>query len=252
MFSALSILGKIAEFLANELQSITIARATDKRGQACAALTRLYYLLVELESLTDEMQSVAEHAVASNVPELLAYRYQDVQRRIARFTNDFVETFTQLEEVLKIFAPEVAAALVPVSHSKCNLLWELSQFVVIETDGEGSPLRKVTYLKPDERLLNLDIGAFAERLKSGQAQERAERFEWPDRLLFYGDVEGSFSSEELTFVENSEVCKFANMLKEHSQVLSTGIHALKDYIKSTFRLDEVLYERVKINPGWFF
>ena len=52
MLSAISLLGQIAMLLAKRLKSVDFNGALDGRGAACGSLTRLYYLLVELKSLT--------------------------------------------------------------------------------------------------------------------------------------------------------------------------------------------------------
>jgi len=41
------------------------------------------------------------------------------------------------------------------------------------------------------------------------------------------------------------------MLDQHRQVLDQGILALKDYIKNTCTVDQVLYEHVEIAPEAF-
>jgi hypothetical protein len=240
----------MAEFIAEGLREASLTRAGDKRGQACAAISRLYYLLVELRELTRHMADAAQLAVDSGNPEIIAYHFHGIHRRIARLTNDFVETFTMLQDSLEIFAPDVAQALCAVSYSKSNLLWNITQYVVLD-GSEASGVRKVQFLKPDERILNLDIGAFVQRLKNGEAERRAERFEWPDRLLYYGSTENAFSNEEITFANVEDAERFAALLREHGAVLSTGITALKQYIRETFTIDEVLYERVDIEPEIF-
>src|SRR5207253_6371736 len=118
-------------------------------------------------------------------------------------------------------------------------------YVILDGD-EAQGVRRVQFLKPDERILNLDIGAFVQRLKNGEARRRAERFEWPDRLLYYGSTENAFSSEEVTFANVDDARRFAALLQEHGAVLSTGIASLKRYIRETFTIDEVLYEHLDI------
>jgi hypothetical protein len=251
MISALVILGKIAEFIGKGLQELSLKWATDKRGRACSSIVRLYYLLVELQSLAEHLHSRAELAIEKNNPSLLAFTFRDANRRISGFTNDLIETFTQLQEALEIFAPELTGALAAVVFSKSNLLWHISQYVIVDTDGVREA-RKFKYLKSDERLLNIDIGAFVKRLKSGELQtRRVERFEWPDRLLYFGSVSEGFSPAELTFVDINETKEFSEMLKEHINVLAVGTTTLKDYIRNTFTINEVLYERVEIEPGVF-
>jgi hypothetical protein len=72
MISAISLLGKAAEFLAHQLGAKELARSQDKRGQACQMITRLYYLLVDLKSLTDCLHEAAKSAIESNDPTMLA------------------------------------------------------------------------------------------------------------------------------------------------------------------------------------
>src|SRR5438477_9498678 len=154
MISVLALLGKFAEFIAKGLQEASLTRASDKRGQACAVISRLYYLLVELRELTRHMGDVAQAAVDSGKSEVIAYHFHGIHRRTARLTNDFVETFTMLQDSLEIFAPDVAQALRVVSYSKSNLLWNITQYVVLDGD-EAQGVRRVRFMKPDERILNL-------------------------------------------------------------------------------------------------
>ena len=54
MISAGGLLGKIVEFLASELSKRKLARDSDNSaGQACQAFTRLYFLLVDVQAITD-------------------------------------------------------------------------------------------------------------------------------------------------------------------------------------------------------
>src|SRR5438046_346911 len=144
MISVLALLGKIAEFIAKGLQEASLTRASDKRGQACAAISRLYYLLVELRELTRHMADVAQFAVDSGNPEIVAYHFHGMYRRIARLTNDFVETFTILQDALEIFAPDVAQALGAVSYSKSNLLWNITQYEFVDGNEAGG-VRRVRF-----------------------------------------------------------------------------------------------------------
>jgi hypothetical protein len=251
MLSALSLLGKVVEFIARGLQSAQLTRAADKRGQSCRAMTRLYYLLVELSSLAGYMLRNAQQAVAQNDAAFLGYTFRDTKRRIQTTTNDFVETFCMLREALDIFAPDLVDALSAVMNWKFNLLWEISQYTIFEDDGPAVAVRRFKYLRPDERLLNLEIGAYAKSLTEGNATTRAEAFEWPETLLYSGRIQEAFDPAELSFVDVDEVRQFASMLERHKRVLDDGITALRNFLRETFTVDEVLYESVEIAPAWF-
>ncbi|MGP8199262.1 MAG: hypothetical protein ACLQU4_07155 [Limisphaerales bacterium] len=45
MISAISLLGKVADFVAHQLGAKRLARDADKRGQACQLITRIYYTI---------------------------------------------------------------------------------------------------------------------------------------------------------------------------------------------------------------
>jgi hypothetical protein len=251
MLSLLSLIGKFVEFVAKGLQSANLSRASDKRGQACQTITRLYYLLIELKSLASYMGRQADHAIRQDDASLLAYSFRDAKRRIQASTNDFVETFYSIAEALDIFAPDLAEALSAIMNGKLNLLWMISQYEVFEPDDSRVIVRKYSYLNPDDRLLDLDIEAVAKRLVSGEAGQRAERFEWPDTLFHSMTEIDGFSPAELNFVSIDEVRSFARMLDQHGKVLNDGIVSLKEFIRNTFTIDEVLYEDFKISPEWY-
>ena len=68
MISIIGLLGKLSEFLANELSKRKLARDADKKGQACEAFTRLYFLLADLQSITDFLEEGAKLATEQSHP----------------------------------------------------------------------------------------------------------------------------------------------------------------------------------------
>lgn len=251
MLSAAGLLGKIAAFLAQDFAKRKLARDSDKRGQACEAFTRLYYLLVDLEAITDYVREGAHTAVKESHPDHIAYYIRDSLRRIKQTSNDYIETFTELAEPLEIFAPDVADALTSVTAWKFNILWEVSKAYLVESEHNGATVVKLRYLKPDDRLLEIDIAAYVERVATGAAKLRAEQFEWPETLLYRGDIKSAFKEVELDFLSIEDVQHFAELLDRHAEILRTGKTALKEYIRKTFTLEEVLFERKSISPSWF-
>jgi hypothetical protein len=250
LLGAMSLLGRIAELIAKYLQSKHLARDADKRGQACNSIVRLYYLLVDLKSLAEYVAESAKMAVRDGKPSLLAYTFRDTKRRIQSTSNDFVEAFHSIYQALEIFAPELGNALSAVTGWKLNLLWEISNYVVFEQEAEHLAIRKLKYLQPDERLLSLDIDSYVKRLVASEAAERAPRFEWPETLFYSGSLDG-FSPAQLEFVDFTELQNFATMLEQHIAVLNQGILALRKYIRTTFTIEEVLYEKIDIAPELF-
>jgi hypothetical protein len=122
---------------------------------------------------------------------------------------------------------------------------------VFEQDAEHLEVRKFKYLKPNERLLNFDVGAYMNQLKNAGVKQRAARFEWPDTLLYNGSLDNTFSPAEVGFVDIEQLKDLSSMLEQHRQVLDRGTLTLKDYIKNTFTVDQVLYEHVEIAPEAF-
>jgi hypothetical protein len=251
MIGASGLLGKIAEFLAQDLSKRKFARDSDKRGQACEAMTRLYYLLVDLQAITDYVRKGARSAISLNEPDHIVFFLRDSLRRIKLTSNDYIETLTLLAEPLEIYAPEVAEALGAVTAWKFNILWEVSKAYLVETDDTGTVVVKMKFLKPEDRLLEIDLASYVKRVASGEAKQRAENFEWPEILLYAGNIESTFTEVELNFLSVDDVRHFVELLDRHAQALSVGAVALRDYIKKTFTIDEVLFERKKIEPSWF-
>jgi len=251
MLSAISLLGQIAMLLAKRLKSVDLSGASDGRGPACASFTRLYYLLVELKSLTAYVSERAKFAIEHNNPVLFAFVLRNTKRRIQDGANDFAETFHSLEQTVDKFAPEMTGALSAVANWKVNLLQKICESTAFEQDAEHLEVRSLKYLKPNERLLKLDVEAYANQLKNAGVRPRAERFEWPDTLLYNGSLDDTFSTAELGFVDVEQLKELSSMLDEHRRILDRGILALKDYIKNTCTLDQVLYEQVEIAPEAF-
>jgi len=251
MLSAISLLGQIAMLLAKRLKSVDFDGALDGRGAACVSLTRLYYLLVELKSLTAYISERAKFAIEHNNPVLFAFVLRNTKRRIQDGANDFAETFHSLEQTVDKFAPEMTGALSAVANWKVNLLQKICESTAFEQDAEHLEVRSFKYLKPNERLLKLDVEAYANQLKNAGVRPRAERLEWPDTLLYSGSLDNTFSTAELGFVDIEQLKELSSMLDQHRQVLDRGILALKDYIKNTCTVDQVLYEQVEIAPEAF-
>jgi hypothetical protein len=251
MITGIGFLGKVVEFLAGDLAKRKFSRDSDKKGQACEAFTRLYYLLVDLEAVTNYLREGAHAVVRDNHPEHIAYYVRDSLRRIKLSSNDYIETFTLLREPLEIFAPEVAKALRTVTAWKFNILWEVSNAFIVETADNGATVVRMNYLKPDERLLEIDLDAYVKRVATGEADRRAEHFEWPEILLYRGDVETAFQHAELNFVSLEDVKGFVEMLDRHASALANGKSALREFLRNNFTVEEILYETKRIEPSWF-
>lgn len=252
MISAISLLGKVAEFLAHQLGAKELARGSDKRGQACQMITRLYYLLVDLRSVTDYMIEGADLSIEHSSPSILASRFRDISGRVEKASNEFFETLGFLDEPLALFAPETADALAAITAWKGNLLWEISRAFIIERSPDGfHEILKVRYLRPKDRILEIDFGAYVERVRTGQVKVKPEQLEWPDDFLYGGSVTSAFEESEVSFASIEDVKQFSSLLRKHSKVLDSGISALKSFIQSKFTFDEVLYENKKIEPAFF-
>jgi len=252
MLSAISLLGQIAMLLAQRLKLVNFNEMADGRGGAVgASLTRLYYLLVDLKSLTAYISERAKFAVEQNNPLLFAFVLRNTKRRIQGGSNDFAETFHSLEKTLETLAPDMAGTLVAVANWKVNLLRKISESTVFEQDADHLEVRRFKYLKPNDRLLNFGVDAYVNQLKNAGVKQRAARFEWPDTLLYNGSLDNTFSPAELRFADTEQLKELSNMLEQHRLILDRGTLALKDYIKNTFTVDQVLYEQVEIAPEAF-
>jgi hypothetical protein len=219
MIGATGLLGKIAEFLAQELSKRKFTRDTDKRAQACEAFTRLYFLLVDLQAITDYIREGAWDAVKRNHPDSFAFYIRDSLRRIKLASNDYMETVTLLAEPLEIYAPELAEALGTITAYKFNILWEISQAYIVESELNGTQIVKMRYLKPEDRLLEIDIAAYVERVARGEARLRADNFEWPEIFLYRGDIASTFKEVELDFLSVEDIKHFAELLDRHAKLL---------------------------------
>lgn len=251
MISAGGFLGKVAEYLVGELSKRKFAKDTDKKGHACEAFTRLYFLLTELQAITSYVQDGAKAALEQKDATVLASFVWTVQRRLKVTSNDYLETVTMLYEPLEIFAPDVGRALGVITNWKFNILWEVSDSFVLDGQPGGQAIVRMRYLKPDDRLLEIDLAAYARRVVSGEASIRANQFEWPETFLTRGDKTSAFTEVEFNFATLEDVRQLDQLLEKHAAALDAGKNALREFIKVNFTIAEVLYEKKHIEPAWF-
>lgn len=241
MITWVGLIGKVFGFLGQEMAKKALNAEPDKRALACEAFTRLYFNLTKLERLTELVLASVEDSIHAGNTVSLTCRVHNMQQDIQRLSSDFFEDAQVLREVVEIFDPEAAEALSAVFAWKGSILWEASKCVTLTRDGDDF-VGKLSYRKPTDKILDLDISQQLAWQRAHPGEVDWEALTWPQTLLVGGELSEAFAESEVTVVSKADMEEFADILKAHLLVLSEAKGSIRNLIKTNFSLDDVLFQ----------
>jgi hypothetical protein len=258
MFTGQGLIGKLVELLATKLIGRKVDLALDDRRRACRAFTELYYCVERLEEITsiflDEVDLIIE-GMADVPAEGSAYyvinEFYNQSHSIEAVSTRFMDIKSELGWAVEIYDPTLAAALDQLLAFKHSLLYFISKSVEIK-EKDGKPLQLLAYKEPSPKILKLDMDSYYEWIKQNRGKKIDSRaVEWPINLLQFLEYEEGFR-DVIFDADDAEAAKhFRDVIKAHADVLSEARTRLREFLITTFKLEEVLYVSKGLPRGMF-
>ena len=235
MLTAESLIGKVVEFIVGKsLSALGKLSSTDRR-KACRSLTKLYYSVQALEDVTVSILRTSSDFRGTETGEAFAVMNAlcNHMHEVALASNMFIDLGHELHAGLEIVDPALAACCDALYVSKFDFLHEMSESVAWDrTSTQGRIIVKMPKRTTNDEVLNIKYAEAAVALKSG------EKYYWADTWL---DAEGPHQVV-LTWEDHDSARAFVKRLSDHREALSSAKGKLRDLLKSSFSIEELLFQ----------
>lgn len=235
MLTAEGLIGKVVEFIVGKSLSKVGQLSPNDRRKACRSLTKLYYSVQALEDVTESIVRTASDFRGTETGEAYAVMnaLNSHMHEVALASNMFIDLGHELHAGLEIVDPALAACCDALYVSKFDFLREMSEAVAWDrTSTPGRIIIKMPRRTTSEEVLNTKYAEAADALKNG------ERYYWADTWL---DSEAPHQVI-LTWEDHDSAKAFLKRLSEHREVLATAKRKLRELLKSSFSIEELLFQ----------
>ncbi len=235
MITAEGIIGTVVGFIVKTAATQIAKLPFDKRRKACRSLTKLYYAVQALDEVTESIFTTVNEFRSTESGEAYAVinALNNHMHEVALASNMFVDIGYELYSGLEIIDPALAACCDALYISKFDFLSEMSH--TVELDRSASERRIVVKMPSRTTDANVLEGGYMQVL---DAYRRGDKHYWPDTWV---------QSEEpqqivLTWENNTAANAFLSRLAEHRVVLVEAKSKLRDLLKSSFKIEELLFQ----------
>jgi hypothetical protein len=243
----LAFVGKMVEFAATKLGSKKIDLSLDPKRRAGRTFLKLHHLISELEAVTIEVsRNLDQPMVEGRYRETWLY---NIDNEITRLSNDFLHLALDLEEVLRIYDPNLALSLAHLRFSKFSLLTVISDSFRAFSSSKN-PDVQIQYTYPDSAMNLIDFEQHYQWLLKNPDYALGQNFnydklEWPQNVLIGFAEEGLIHEVSIPRVSLEEqweaLEQLRKVLNEHLSILSTANDHLREFIKKSFKIEDVMY-----------
>lgn len=237
MITAEMIVGKITLFICQKATGAILKLPFDKRRRACRSLTKLYYCLQGLDDVTESIfqhvQMQMQHSKHTGpafvvMSALSAHLYE-----IELATNMFLDLGNELYSGLEILDPALAQCCDALYISKGDFLTQMSKAIAWEGPGHSG---RVIIKMPRE---TVDLPELENTYsKAAAALQYGELLYWPDTLGLTED-RGEII---LSWEDSVSAERFIKKIAQHREVLIDAKNKLRELLKSSFSIEEVLFQ----------
>jgi len=235
MVTAEMIIGSVVGFIVEKALTKIGLLTGDKRRTACRTLTKLYYAVQALDDVTENIFHTVEGFRSTSTGEAYALlnALNNHMHEVAQASNMFIDLGYELHAGLEIIDPVLAVCCEALYVSKFDFLNEMSNTVA--WDRSTTPSRIV--VKMPTRTTNEIVmdRAYANAL---EAFKQGEKHYWPDTWNQSDDP----NQIVLTWEDHDAATAFVLRLAGHRAVLVAAKTKLRELLKSSFTVDELLFQ----------
>lgn len=235
MITAETVIGKVVGFIVEKALSQIGKLSQDKRRKACRSLTKLYYSLQALDDVTESIFRTASDFRSTKTGEAFAVMnaLNNHMHEVALASNMFIDLGHELHAGLELMDPALAACCDALYVSKFDFLHEMSD--TVSWDRSTTPGRIV--VKMPKRTTNEDI--LNDKYTEITAElKRDEKHYWADTWQEAGGPD----QVVLTWEDHEGAKAFLQRLSEHRKVLVEAKSKLRDLLRSSFNIEELLFQ----------
>jgi hypothetical protein len=235
MLTAESLIGQVVEFIVGKsLSAVGKLSPTDRR-KACRTLTKLYYSVQALEDVTVSILRATSDFRGTETGEAFAVMnaLNSHMHEVALASNMFIDLGHELYGGLEIVDPALAACCDALYVSKFDFLREMSETVTWDrTSTSNRIIIKMPKRTTSDKVLNAKYVEAADALKSG------EKYYWADTWIETDEPHQVI----LTWEDHDSARAFVDRLSEHRDALAAAKQKLRDLLKSSFSIEELLFQ----------
>ena len=235
MLTAEAVVGKIVVFICEKTMLKLVQLPFDKRKKACRSLTKLYYSVQRLDDVTEAIfrtvDAFRRHSDAFAVINSLNNHMHEV----ALATNMFIDLGYELQAGLEIIDPVLAQCCNLLYIGKFDFLTYMSNSIEWERTGAKA---KIVAKIPQGRAESIDMDDMYERTLV--ALGSGEKFYWPESA--FDEFKEDIQSFSLNWEDDEAARQFMVMLSRQRESLSTARDRLRELLKSSFSIEEILFQ----------
>jgi hypothetical protein len=235
MITTESIVAKVILAIVGKLAGAVGGMVVSKRQKACRYLVKLYYAVQALEEVTSRLlETVGSDRKGGAASQLIRALVQE-QDALEFASNAFVDLAEDLQRGLALLDPALAELCRVIYRGKGDFLSCMS--FGVRPDFSGGNVKVVLWV-PNERLDSTDFEQAYELSKA--AIGTGAHYYWPDGAFDYlNDCE----ELEITRESDESAEQVLNYLRRHHATLSAAKERLRELLKSSFTVEELLFHR---------
>lgn len=233
------LIGKLVLFVAEKLIGHEIALALDEKKRTCRAFVELYHCLDRLEELNSRFIPLMTDGIEQGgilVGDLLL-----ILPAVDGVSQRFLDVRGELHHALTVLDPTLAESVGQLYAAKGSFLFMVAKALRYEEPAHRNQV--VEYMEPDGKILELDMDAYYEWVRSSPKTSNYEvaKLEWPQNLLWYDETEAAFHPASLVLTDPGSLERFRKVLTDHGRVLSEARVRIREFVASKFTVEDILY-----------
>ena len=235
MLTAETIVGNIVVLICEKAATSIAKLPFDKRKKACRSLTKLYYSVQALDDATESIFRTASNLRSTTTGEAFAVMnaMNNHMHEVALATNMFVDLGGELHAGLEILDPALADCCGALYVSKFDFLSEMSNAIAWDhSGGNGRLIIKMPRRTVETGSLGKSYAAVVAAL------QRGDKTYWPDTWSPTDEP----TEVILTWEDDAGAAHFLQRLAEHRAVLAQAKEKLRQLLKASFSIEELLFQ----------
>lgn len=236
MITIEDVIAKVVAFICLKVATQIPKLLPDKRRKACRALTKLYYCVQALDDVTESIFQTTSEFRSTKTGE--AFAIVDAlplhMHEVALATNMFLDLGHELHAGLEIIDPALAQCCDALYVSKFDFLSEMSE--TLEWNSQAGEEARIVVKMP-RRTVEREVleRSYAECV---EAFRRGDKCYWPDTW-----TKSDGPDQVILAWEDSATAEaFLHRLKEHRESLVDAKEKLRQLLKASFTVDELLFQ----------
>ncbi|WP_025733794.1 hypothetical protein [Carnimonas nigrificans] len=235
MILGADIVGKVVVFICQKVGEKLVGIPFDKRKKACRSLTKLYFCLQSLDDVTQEVLTDINECGDNRSAFSIINSFNNHITEIKLATNMFIDLSYELYEGLKIIDPNLAYCCSSLYMGKMDFLHFMTNCVQWENKGGQ---HGIVVKLPKGYQQSVDMDKMYHDVE--RAMKKGEKFYWP--ISEFDNFSRDYNNVCINWSDQETAEYVLNEIEKQNKLLGKAKKMLRDILKSSFSIEEVLFQ----------